>query len=641
MTNLALAALFPPATDAMWREAVARALKGGDFNKKLVGQSADGFAIQPLYPRKAGAERVEGAAPGTRWSICQRVDDPDGARASQQAMADLEGGANMLALVFAGSASARGHGINPATAPSLDALLDGVMLDMITLRIEAAPFDGRRSATLLQELATRRKITPTALTVDLGLDPVGDMARMGAGPLPFAALASNMVDITQAMIKAGFRGHFLRADGRVVHEAGGSEGQELAFVMAVAVAYLRALEAAEMPLAVAMATISFTLAVDADQFMGLAKLRALRKLMAQVQAACGLEASPIHIHAETAWRMLTTRDAPVNMLRSTIAVFASGVGGADSISVLPHSLAQGLPNAFARRVARNSQHVLLEEAHLWRVADPAAGSGGIEALTDELCAAAWEQFQAIERAGGIVAALQTGMVQAGIASTKAARAKAIATRKTPITGTSEFPNLNEKPADVFDTPRTVTADAPATTFAALIPSRLAEPFEALRDRSDAILAASGTRPRMFMANLGPISAFTARTTFARALFEAGGVEAVSNDGFWEVPSTLQGEEKGATDKADATGTTNLIALTDAFKASGASLACICSSDDVYANEAVDAAMALSACGANGVYIAGRLPDMEPALAAAGVTGAVYAGCDVLKVLEGALDVSHS
>ena len=661
LAALELASIFPAATDAMWVEAAIKALKGGDFDKKLVSRSMDGFTILPLYPRKAGAELVTGATAGSRWRISQRMDHPDDETAARQALGDLEGGAGSLDLVFAGAGCARGYGINPADVAALDGLLQGVMLDLITLRIDSAPFEGRRSASLLTELGARRKITPTALTIDLGLDPIGDMALKGGSPLAFTEMAANMADIARSMMQAGFKGHFVRADARCVHEAGGSEGQELAFLLAAIVAYLRVLEAADFALDEAMGILSFTIAVDADQFMGMAKLRALRKLMARVQQACGLEPTPIFLHAETSWRMLTRRDAPVNMLRNTIAVFAAGIGGADSITVLPHSLAQGLPNEFARRVARNCQHILLEEANLFRVADPAAGSGGIEGLTNELCETAWKQFQEIERAGGLPAALASGMVQAKIAATKTARDKMIAMRRMSITGTSEYPDLHEKAADILEfAPQSPSRRRENLLAIESLPSaRLAEPYEALRARADIILAATKQRPRIFMANLGPVSAFTARMTFARGLFEAGGIEAVANDGFWEeqivIPDGAQ-REAGIHDRRDGrqmdprsglqpvgadNGGTNLIALTNAFKVSGASLACLCSSDDVYAAEATAAAMALTASGARGIYIAGRLPDMEAALAAAGVTGAIYVGCDVLKILEGALDVANS
>ena len=184
------------------------------------------------------------------------------------------------------------------------------------------------------------------------------------------------------MPRSGFHGPFAVADGRVIHNAGGSEAQELAFALASAVAYLRALEGFGMPLEAARDAIYFRLAADADQFLTMAKFRAARKLWARIEAACGLVPKPVQLTAETAWRMMTKRDPYVNLLRTTIAVAAAGLGGADAITVLPHTAPLGLPDAFARRLARNCQLVLLEESNLARVADPAAGSGAIEALTE-------------------------------------------------------------------------------------------------------------------------------------------------------------------------------------------------------------------------------------------------------------------
>ena len=360
----------------------------------------------------------------------------------------------------------------------------------------------------------------------------------------------------------GFRGPFAVADGRVIHNAGGSEAQELAFALGSAVTYLRALEAAGIALDAARRMIYFRLAADADQFLTIAKFRALRKLWARVEQACGLAPVPAFVAAETAWRMMTRRDPYVNILRSTVAVFAAGLGGADAITVLPFTAALGLPDRFARRVARNTQLILLEESNLAKVTDPAAGSGGIEDLTRQLCAAAWSLFQEIERAGGAAAALEQGLVQSKVAATRAERERNIARRRDPLTGTSEFPDIHEFDVHVLDVaPRPLSAGGEkAATFAALPRIRLAEPFEQLRDASDRMRAATGTRPKVFLANLGKLSDFTARTLFAKNFFEAGGIEAVSNDGF-----------------------ASRDAMVAAFKASGAKLVCLCSSDKVYAD----------------------------------------------------------
>jgi methylmalonyl-CoA mutase len=310
--------------------------------------------------------------------------------------------------------------------------------------------------------------------------------------------------------------------------------------------------------------------------------------------------------------MLTQRDPYVNMLRATIATFSAGLGGANAITVLPHTLALGLPDPFARRAARNTQLVLLEESNLAKVSDPAAGSGGIETLTQQLCEAAWAMFQEIEKAGGAFAALEQSLIQRKVAATRAVREANIARRKEVLTGATEFPNLHEAHVAVLDAKPVELAPYGEAKFKfdALPPMRLAAPFEALRDRSDRILKDRGARPKVFLANLGTAADFTARATFAKSFFETGGIEAVDTEGF--------------SDPA---------ALAAAFKTSGAALACFCSSDKIYARQAVFAAKALQAAGARHIYLAGRPGELETELRAAGVNDFVFAGGDALATLQ--------
>jgi methylmalonyl-CoA mutase len=357
--------------------------------------------------------------------------------------------------------------------------------------------------------------------------------------------------------------------------------------------------------------VYFRLAADADQFLTIAKFRALRKLFARVEQACGLQPEPIFISAETAWRMMTQRDPWVNVLRTTMAAFAAGLGGADSVTVLPFTTALGLPDAFARRLARNTQLILLEEANLAKVADPAAGAGGLEALTEQLCTAAWSLFQEIEAAGGVYAALQSNLIQRKVAATRAERDSAVVRGRDPLTGTSAFPDIHELPVTVLETVPTARPAARSQSIEPLPSIRLAEPFEALRDASDRALAATGARPKVFLANLGTPSDFTARTTFAKNFFEAGGIEAITNDGL-----------------------ANVADLVAAFKTSGAQLVCLCSSNDVYAKEAAATAKGLAKPGTH-IYLAGRPGELEETLKTAGVQSFIYAGCDMLTVLRAA------
>src|SRR5262249_21209818 len=246
--------------------------------------------------------------------------------------------------------------------------------------------------------------------------------------------------------------------------AGGSEGQGLAFVLAVGIEYWRVLEAVGIALDAARGMVYFRLAADVAEFLPRAKFRALRMLWARVEEVCKLAPAPPLIVAETAWRMMTKRDPYVNMLRATVAVVAAGLGGASAITVLPFTMALGLPDRFARRIARNTQLVLLEESNLAKVIDPAAGAGGLEDITEQLCRAAWTRFQEIEQAGGASAALGKGMIQSKVAAVRTEREAAVARRKDAIIGTSDFPDLAEVPVSVLDVPPVGLPPAPAPTF---------------------------------------------------------------------------------------------------------------------------------------------------------------------------------
>ncbi len=606
---LPLAAAFPQPTREAWLRLVDGVLKGGDFDKRLVARTYDGLRVEPLYPKAEPPAQPLRAEAG-RWRVSQRMDHPDPAEANRLALLDLEGGADALALVMAGAPGGRGFGVRIETVDDLDRALHGVMLDLIHLSIETAPFAGAEAASLIGALVARRRLDPAGLSIEIGLDPLGDMARTGRAPAPPETLMASTAAALRTLREAGLAGPQVRVDGRPYHEAGASEAGELAAMLAAGVAYLRGLEANGLPLEEARAALAFTAVADADEFLTVAKLRALRRLWARVEAACGLEPAPIRLTAETAWRMTTRADPWVNMLRASVAVFCAGVGGADVVSVLPFTAALGLPDAFARRVARNTQLVLMEEGQLWRVSDPAAGAGGFEALTEGLCAAAWSAFQEIEREGGLAASLASGALQGRIAAVREARARNVAHRRDPITGTSEFPHIAEAPVDVL-MPAPVAPAAPdGGDFPALAPRRAAEPFERLRAASDAWLAAHGERPKVFLANLGPLAAFTARATFAKNFFEAGGLEANLNEGFTE--------------------TDNIV---NAYLASNAKVACLCSSDEFYVELAIDVVAGLRRAGCETIYVAGRATDIESQLRAAGLTSFIYAGCDALGILE--------
>ncbi|MFJ2827858.1 methylmalonyl-CoA mutase family protein [Streptomyces sp. NPDC087263] len=590
--GLSLAAEFPSASHEQWQSLVEGVLRksgkdvsGAAAEAALSTPLEDGLTTRPLYTAHDEAPdpgfpgfapfvrggRPEGSTVGG-WDVRQQHSSP----ASSAVLGDLENGVTSLWLIV---------GENGIPVSSLGSTLDGVYLDLAPVALDAGR-EVESAARELLRLYEERGVAKDAARGSLGADPLGHEARTGE-ELDFAPAA------TLARLCAeeypGLRA--LTVDALPFHEAGGSAAQELGASLATGVAYLRALTEAGLTAEQAGGQLAFRYAATADQFLTIAKLRAARRLWARVAEVCGARGAGAQVqHAVTSPVMMSRRDPWVNMLRTTVATLAAGVGGADAVTVLPFDHALGLPDAFARRIARNTSTILVEESHLARVIDPAGGSWYVERLTDELAHAGWEFFQEIERTGGQAAALRSGRLGQDLATTWAARSAKLAKRREPITGVSEFPNLAERLVQREPAPEPPSGGLPRV--------RRDEAYEALRARSDAHLAATGTRPRVYLAAIGPAAAHTARTTFAANLFQAGGIESVSEG---------------------------------AFEDSGATEVCLCSSDALYEERAGSTAQTLRAAGARHVFLAGRPGQYTD------VDAYVFAGCDAVAVLSATLD----
>ncbi|WP_282687942.1 MULTISPECIES: methylmalonyl-CoA mutase family protein [unclassified Streptomyces] len=608
--GLSPAAAFPDPSHDQWQSLVEGVLRKS--GKEVTGSAAeealsttleDGLTTRPLYtasdespdtgfpgfaPFTRGS-RPEGNATGG-WDVRQRHALTDPSRLNEALLGDLENGVTSLWLTVGGPAGVPVDGLARA--------LEGVYLDLAPLSLDA-PADLDAAATELLRLYEERGVAKSVARGTLGADPLGHEARTGVeADLAPAVRWAQRCEAEYPGLRA------IVVDGLPYHEAGGSAGEELGLSLATGVAYLRALTAAGMSVEAACGQLEFRYAATADQFLTIAKLRAARRLWARVAEASGAPAAGAQRqHAVTSPVMMTRRDPWVNMLRTTLATLGAGVGGADSVTVLPFDHALGLPDAFARRIARNTSTILMEESHLARVIDPAGGSWYVERLTDELATAAWAFFQETERAGGLPGALRSGTVAERLAATWAARSAKLARRKEPITGVSEFPMPGERPVE-----REPAPDAYAGAPGGLPRVRRDEAFEALRARSDAYLAATGSRPKVFVAALGPAAAHTARVSFAVNLFGAGGIEAVHD------PVSVDADT-----------------VAGALAASGVSVAVLCSSDALYAEQAEPVAGALKSAGAAQVFLAGRPGEYTD------VDSYVFAGCDAVAVLTSVLD----
>jgi methylmalonyl-CoA mutase len=572
-----LAAGFPSITREDWRALAGEVLRrsgveGVPPEEALSSPTYDGLRLAPLYDAgdlPAVPQFDRGARSATGWDVRQRhaVADPEAV------LADLENGVTSLWLVV---------GDGAIGVAELGRVLKDVYLDLAPVVLEAGPRTAEAAEALL------------ALAAERGAPPRGNL---GAGLGGDAGRTAARLALRCAAEFPGLRA--VTVDATPYHDAGGADADELGCSIALGVAHLRALTEAGLGVDEAFGQLEFRYAATDDQFATIAKLRAARALWRRVAEVCGAatDQAIMRQHAVTSSAMMTARDPYVNMLRTTVACFAAGVGGADAVTVQPFDACLGRPDAFSRRIARNTQALLLEESGVGRVIDPAGGSWYVERRTADLAARAWAWFQEIEAAGGPEAA--GPLVAERVAATRERRAADIAHRRFPITGVSEFPNPDEKPPR-----RTAPASGPALASgpAAAAGSpviRYAEEYEALRDLADAL----PERPKVFLATIGPLAAHTPRAAFAANLFRAGGLD---------TEPAGPGTDPGA--------------IAAAFAAAGTPVACLCSSDRLYAEHAEAVAAALRRAGARRVWLAGK-GSYE------GVDGLVHAGCDALAVLR--------
>ncbi|WP_295557133.1 methylmalonyl-CoA mutase family protein [uncultured Hyphomicrobium sp.] len=621
-TATPLASDFEAATRAQWLALVDKAIKGADFEKKLVTRNADGIRIDPIYVRATSIPALQTAIPGhapfTRgtnevvqglgWEIRQRVNAADPEGANREILSELEGGSNGILLEIEAPGQT---GCRIQSAADMVAALSGMRIDLAPVELKAGLGAADAAAQLVSALPGLG-IPAKSAQVFLGLDPIGSLARWGTLPAPVQQVLVESIALAGEVGAEVPNARTIKVDATVYHEAGATDAFELAALGATLIAYLRMFEAAGIPPANALSQISFGVSSDTDLFATVAKIRAARRLIWRIADASGASdaAAALHLSATASYRMMARRDPWTNMLRSTLSCAGAVLGGADAITVLPFTAALGEADDISRRMARNIQIVLQEESWLGRVLDPMGGSWYIEALTDEMAKAAWALLQEIEGKGGIIAALDTGFVQDKIAADAATRSKAIATGRQELTGVSAFPLLGDDGVKVSPL-RKVPPVRGKEIVRPLTPHRLAEPFEALRDAADAHAQKAGGELTVFLASLGAIIEHTARSTWIKNYLAAGGIGSLTTDGYTSADEAAK-----------------------AFKTSGATAACICSSDALYAEHAEATAKALKAAGAKLVLMAGRPGDKEAALKAAGVDQFLFAGADAVATLKG-------
>ncbi len=562
-----------------WLDDVSRALGLTDRTQVLETLGSltdDGLPVAPIYPM-TGTHTPSlqlAARADRRWKTLTRIDHPAPGEANAQLLHDLEQGADGAVLVLRGSHSAHGFGIELGDHAALDALFDNIFVEATSLR-----FDGLTGTqfSLWSDFCDRRKYDQSRLDVSFDTHDVSGLTETPA---------RRIVDATKW------------------HDKGATAAQELGFALSEIVVVMRALSSSGLDGHAIANRIGVTLSCDADQFETMAKFRAMRLLWTQLLQAVDSVETPLSLHASTSWRMMGRRDPWTNVLRTTMACFAAGLGGADSVTVLPHTQALGLPDAFARRVARNTSLILQEESHLSQTIDPAAGAGVYDTLTLSLAEAAWKIFQSLETQGGYPAATDKGAIDLLIGHSRAARMQKIVTRKIVSLGNSHFAQLDAPCVDTLIT-RPLETDQDLEPVGAL---RDGIPFEQLADRAQKLSA--HTSPAIYLLCIGSRKAWKARSDFASDLFAAGGLAT-------KVQTLDSDPALGGLDTAKTP------------------IICLCGADADYDSSARELIARLRDAGVRHIVLAGRSE-------LAGLDDTIFTGCDahavldrVLLVLEGA------
>ncbi|CDH46608.1 methylmalonyl-CoA mutase family protein [Candidatus Contendibacter odensensis] len=687
---------FPPTPYEEWRKVVDKFLKGAPFEKRLITKTYEEIDLQPMYRREdvAGLPHLDslpGFAPYLRgtsplgyvtqsWDVAQELPCATPAEFNAALRADMSRGQNAVNLVLdhptlSGVDADQAHagevgkgGLSISSVTDLAQALDGIDLETTPIYIQASA-SALTFTALLAALVKQQGKSLAKVRGAVGMDPLSQLARDGHLSRDLDGIYGVMAQLTTWAAANAPQVQTITVQGHPYHNGGASTTQELAFALATAVEYIRAMQNRGLSIDDIAPRIRFSLSVGTNFFMEIARLRAARLLWAKIVKAFGgsEQAQKMSLHARTsAWNQ-TVYDPHVNLLRATTEAFSSAVGGCDSLHISPFDELLRTPDEFSRRIARNTHTVLREESHITRTVDPAGGSWYVENLTDSVGRKAWALFQEIEKQGGMVKALEAGWPQKQVADTATKRAANIAKRKDIFIGSNMYPNLKEtriEPeavdfaarqaeraaalsqyrasanagqkqaaldtlsqggnkveaaiqaalagATLGEIAHAARADAKTgPTITPICAHRGAQAFEALREAAEAYVARVGQRPQVFLATMGPLTQHKGRADFATAFLAVGGIETIYPAGF-----TTPDE------------------AADAALASGAKAVVICSTDPTYPELVPPLAQKLKHANPGLiVLLAGYPADHVEAFKAAGVDDFIHLNANCQSLLS--------
>jgi methylmalonyl-CoA mutase len=562
---------FPPISTEAWEEAIRKDLKGADYTRKLMWQTEEGLAVKPYYRKEDIAaldslrqSRVcSSIAAGRRlngdWRIREEIDAINPEQANQDARRAVAAGAEQIAFLNAN-------------------VQNGSDLGLLLVNLQEVPIHFQNAGkALLRLLTTREKERSASAQLSSGWNPFESPAFAAEILL---ALPPGFVPFT--------------IDGSGFEESGASAVQEIGFTLAAAIDFLGEMTSRTIEVDRAAAAIEFSFAIGANYFFQIAKLRAFRILWARVQESFGgkQQSVPARIHARSSRWNKTIYDPHVNILRATTEAMSAALGGADSISVAAFDECYRAPNEASRRMARNTQIVLKQEALLSRVADAGAGSYYLEFLTDFIARESWKIMQGIESAGGFGKANASGQLAKALNESMAAREKAVVERRRVFTGTNQYADPSEKALDRID------------PMHRSVERRGARSYEQLRLRTERHAVLNGKTPRILLAEVGDVKMRSARSGFAQHFLASAGFELV----------TQRFESAGEI----APGNADLIVL--------------CSSDAEYAGLAAELFTMLKTLGCSVPVIVAGNPASADQLRELGVADFIHVRCNPIEFL---------
>ncbi|MCP4149595.1 MAG: methylmalonyl-CoA mutase [bacterium] len=686
-----LASDFTPPTYQEWKAAAEQYLKGVPFEKALVTRTYEGIDLQPIYSKEdikdlphleekpGSGNYVRGTTAGgylaQPWEICQAIHSntpgvfnanlKDSLAKGQTAVLLTPDKATQLGRdddeAITGDVGA--EGISISNLDDFSVALKDIDLEKFPLHINTG-FSGLEMLMALNAYLKQKGKKLAGITGSIDTDPLAFMALYGKLPASLEQVFDNMKKTVTWTAKNAPRFKTIGVSGAPYNSAGASAVQELAFALATAVEYIDRMLEGDLTIDEIAGNVRFTFAIGPFYFMEVAKLRAARIMWANIVAAYGgnKESQKMTIHGVTSFHNQTIYDPYVNMLRTSTEAFSGVVGGVDSLQTNPFDEIFGQPDEFSRRVTRNMQIILKEEAHLDQLIDPAGGSYFVEKLTHDVAEKSWVLFKDIQNRGGMLKAMEAGFPQAEIEAVNAKRKKDLCKRKAVMVGTNSYANVKEEKLEIKtpdydklhreraqrlkaykgarptdkktritemmaslhtseDVVKTGTdallagatlgeiaaAKKPveSSTVKPLRIHRMSEIFEELRD------AASVAKPKLFLATMGPLGQYKGRADFSKGFFEVGGFDVLYPNGF-DVP------EKAV----------------EAALESGAPVVVICSSDPTYPELVPVIVKGLKDKNPDIVVVlAGYPKDQAEAHKKSGVDEFIYLGADVHRIIS--------